>query len=122
MVNIQPIFKEQIKMWCDLGFDIPITEGFYWLDRGIVKAFSSDGVLHKLYKCKVNDDLTINITKHKEHYDFYPESWEETYQRLEIELSSKINESLDVIKSTFYKLLYNVLNFLKYFRRINSNL
>lgn len=87
-------------MWCDLGFDIPITEGFYWLDRGIVKAFSSNGVLHKLYKCKVNDDLTINITKHKEHYDFYPESWEETYQRLEIELSSKINESLNVIKST----------------------
>lgn len=102
-------------MWSDLGFDIPITEGFYWLDRGIIKAFSPDGILHKLYKYKVNDDLTINITKHKEYYNFCPESWEETYQRLEIELSSKINESLDVIKSTFYKLLYNVLNFLKYF-------
>lgn len=109
-------------MWSDLGFDIPITEGFYWLDRGIIKAFSPDGILHKLYKYKVNDDLTINITKHKEYYNFCPESWEETYQRLEIELSSKINESLDVIKSTFYKLLYNVLNIFKYFRRINSNL
>lgn len=109
-------------MWSDLGFNIPITEGFYWLDRGIIRAFSSDGILHRLYKYKVNDDLTINITKHKEYCDFNPESWEETYKRLKNGLQNKIDESLNVIKSAFYKLLYNVLNFLKYFRRINSNL
>lgn len=63
---MQPIFKEQIQMWCDLGFDIPIKEGYYWLDNGIIKAFTPDGQLHKLYKYKVNDDLTINITKHKD--------------------------------------------------------
>ena len=48
-------------MWSDLGFNIPITEGFYWLDRGIIRAFSSDGILHRLYKYKVNDDLTIKL-------------------------------------------------------------
>lgn len=100
MIKIQPIFKEQIRMWSDLGFDIPITEGFYWLDRGIIKAFSPDGILHKLFKYKVNDDLTINITKHKEHCDFSPESWEETCERLKYSLQNKIDESLNVIKST----------------------
>lgn len=87
-------------MWSDLGFNIPITEGFYWLDRGIIRAFSSDGILHRLYKYKVNDDLTINITKHKEYCDFNPESWEETYKRLKNGLQNKIDESLNVIKST----------------------
>lgn len=89
-------------MWRDLGFDIPIKESYYWLDNGIIKAFTPDGRLHKLYKYKVNDDLTINITKHKDfnaikfHVDF--ETWEETYQRLKSELQVKIDESLNVIK------------------------
>ena len=99
-----PIYNELLKCWRDLGQEVDIQEGYYWLDKGFIKAFDKSGELHKLYKYKVNDDLTINITKHKEYYNFCPESWEETYQRLEIELSSKINESLDVIKSTFYKL------------------
>ena len=104
VIKIQPIFKEQIKMWSDLGFNIPVTEGFYWLDRGIVKAFSADGKLHKLYKYKVNDDLTITIMKHKEYCGFIPESWKETFERLKDILQNKIDESLKVIKSTFYKL------------------
>ena len=90
-------------MWRDLGFDIPIKEGYYWLDNGIIKAFTPDGQLHKLYKYKVNDDLTINITKHKDNnaMKFHIEcieSWEETYQRLKSDLQAKIDESLDVIR------------------------
>lgn len=54
---MQPIFKEQIQMWKDKGYDIPIQEGMYWLDNGIIKAFTLDGELHNLYKYKVNDDL-----------------------------------------------------------------
>ena len=27
---MQPIFKEQIKMWSDLGYSLPISEGIYW--------------------------------------------------------------------------------------------
>ena len=56
-------------MWCDLGFDIPIKEGYYWLDNGIIKAFTPDGQLHKLYKYKVLDDLSISITEHKDFKD-----------------------------------------------------
>lgn len=53
-------------MWSDFGFNIPISEGRFWLDNGIIKGFTHDGELHKLYKYKVYDDLTISITEHKD--------------------------------------------------------
>lgn len=105
---MRPIFTEQIQMWCDLGFDIPIKEGYCWLDNGIIKAFTPDGQLHKLYKYKVYDDLTINIVEHKDlkstiksrfREDIF-ETWGETYQRLKSELQTKIDESIAVIRQT----------------------
>lgn len=97
---MQPIFDEQIKMWKDCGCEVPIKGGYYWLNKGLVKAFSPDGNLHTLYKYKVNDDLTISISKHKDNkgINFHVESWEETHQRLKSELQVKIDESLDVIR------------------------
>ena len=62
---MQPIFKEMIGMWADLGYELPIKEGIYWLDNNFIKAFTSDGTLHKLWKYKVFDDLHIEITKYK---------------------------------------------------------
>ena len=47
-------------MWSDFGFNIPISEGRFWLDNGIIKGFTHDGELHKLYKYRVCDDLTVN--------------------------------------------------------------
>ena len=79
---MQPIFKEFISFIKDKGYDIPIFEGTYWLDRGFIKAFTSDGILHKLYKYKVNDDLSINITKHKEYIEDKFETWLETAERM----------------------------------------
>lgn len=93
-------------MWSDFGFNIPILEGRFWLDNGIIKGFTHDGELHKLYKYKVYDDLTISITEHKDfkntikssfREDIF-ETWEETYQRLKSELQTKIDESLEVIR------------------------
>lgn len=28
---MQPIYNDLIKMWTDLGYNLPIKEGFYWL-------------------------------------------------------------------------------------------
>ena len=64
---MQPIFKEQIQMWKDKGYDIPIQEGMYWLDNGIIKAFTLDGELHNLYKYKVNDDLNVKAVNYSKH-------------------------------------------------------
>ena len=62
---MQPIFKEMITMWSDLGYPLPITEGKYWLENHFICGFTNDGELHKLYKYKVLDDLSIEITPYK---------------------------------------------------------
>ena len=82
---MQPIFKEQIKMWSDLGYLLPITEGKYWYDNHFVCAFTPDGRLHKLYKYKVFDDLSIEIKPYakapKGWQDCHFETWSETAER-----------------------------------------
>lgn len=40
---MQPIFKELIQMWSDLGYPLPIEEGKYWLDNHFVIAFDCRG-------------------------------------------------------------------------------
>jgi len=35
---LQPIFKEYIQFLKDNGVDLPIEEGYYWLDNQIIKA------------------------------------------------------------------------------------
>lgn len=35
---MQPIYNKLIEMWSNLGYPLPIQEGTYWLDNGIIKA------------------------------------------------------------------------------------
>ena len=90
-------------MWSDLGQTVPIAEGKFWLDNNMIKAYTRDGELHSLYRYRVYDDLSIVITKHKDNkfnnYDDF-ETWQETAERLSPALSLKIEESLNVIKTT----------------------
>ena len=98
---MQPIFKEQIKRWSDLGYTLPISEGIYWLDNGIIKAFNKNtGELCNLYKYKVFDDLSIQITEHKEYaksMKFIFETWEETVERNIVKLNKLEDESINLI-------------------------
>ena len=57
---MQPIFKEMIQMWSDLGYPLPIQEGRFWLHNHFICGFKSDGELHKLWKYKVFDEYTID--------------------------------------------------------------
>lgn len=100
---MQPIFTEFINFMKDKGYNVPITEGTYWLDNGFIKAFTSDGVLHKLYKYKVNDDLSISVTKYKEYINADFETWLETAERLSDKINSLVVESIDVIKDSVSK-------------------
>ena len=98
-----PIYNDLLKMWSDLGYDLPIKEGKYWLENNFIQAFTRDGTLRKLWKYKVFDDLHIEITPYHNKIKFCEgdfETWEETYQRLKSELQIKIDESLEVIKQT----------------------
>lgn len=103
---MQPIFKELLKMWSDMGYNLPINEGKYWLENNFVQAFTHDGTLVKLYKYKVFDDLHIEITPSKNKIELHDsdfETWEETVDRLSPELDKKIEKSLNVIKDTVNK-------------------
>lgn len=93
-------------MWSDLGQIIPITEGRFWLDNNIIKAYTHNGKLHKLYRYRVYDDLSVVITKHKDNkfnnYNGF-ETWEETAERLSSEIDKKVEESINVINDTVTK-------------------
>lgn len=92
-------------MWADLGYELPIKEGIYWLDNNFIKAFTPDGELHKLWKYKVFDDLHIEITKYKGNKmvlcedDF--ETWENTVERYSDRLTQLEADSINLIKKVF---------------------
>lgn len=92
-------------MWADLGYELPIKEGIYWLDNNFIKAFTPDGTLHKLWKYKVFDDLHIEITKYKGNKmvlcedDF--ETWEDTVERYSDKLTQLEADSINLIKKVF---------------------
>lgn len=101
-----PIFNELISMWSDKGFDIPISEGKYWLENNFIQAFTHDGTLVKLWKYKVTDGLEISLTPYKSrgkqhrYNDSDFETWQETLQRNAERLSSLESQSLSLIKQT----------------------
>ena len=65
-----PIYNDLLKMWSDLGYDLPIKEGKYWLENNFIQAFTRDGTLRKLWKYKVFDDLHIEITPYHNKIKF----------------------------------------------------
>lgn len=99
---MQPIFKEFIKFLHDSGVDVPIEEGYYWFENNLIKAFTPDGVLHKLYRIKTDDNLNITYKKHKgfvEAGETKFETWLETAERIKHDIHSLVDESLAVIES-----------------------
>lgn len=99
-----PVFKEFVDfIEYKIQRKVGVADATCWLDNGFIKAFTSDGVLHKLYKYKVNDDLSVELTKHKDYIDTDLETWDQTIARLSDELDIKVNESLEVIKDTIEK-------------------
>lgn len=82
---MQPIYKELIDMWSAKNIDLPLVEGYYWYDKSIIKAFDSQGNIHKLYRISIQDDLSISCKAYEKvpkKRDFTPESWLETAERI----------------------------------------
>lgn len=95
---MQPIFNEQIKMWSDLGYPLPIEEGTYWYDNHFICAFDMGGVRHKLYRYKVFDDLSIEIKPYEKCKDEVVfETWNQTVSRMSEEINEKSSHAMSVI-------------------------
>ena len=95
-----PIYSDLLKMWSDLGYDLPIKEGKYWLENNFIQAFTRDGTLRKLWKYKAFDDLHIEITPYHNKIKFCEgdfETWEETVDRLSEHIETLKLESITLI-------------------------
>lgn len=95
---MNPIYNEYIKFLKDNNINLPIEEGYYWLDNQIIKAYDKQGNLHKLYRLKIDDDLNITCKQYK-YKQFEIESWEETIKRNVNNLLYIEQESLDLINN-----------------------
>lgn len=88
-------------MWKDLGLNIPIEEGTYWLNNQVIKGFDVNGNTHNFYRLKVGDDLSISVKKHADYLkskSFELESWEQTICRLSDRLNDLEQYSLSMLK------------------------
>lgn len=73
---MNPIFKEYIKLLNDITINknevqelSQLKEGYFWLDKLIIKAFDKKGNIHKILKVNISENLTyIKLTKPKTGY------------------------------------------------------
>ena len=83
------IYKEYIYFLKKKGIieqtGLELTEGYYWYDKSIIKAYDKNGKIHKVVRLKVEDDLTITFKTYKDK-PFEIESWKETVERNETKL------------------------------------
>ena len=97
---MQPIYNEYVQFLKDNNVDISwYKPNTFWLDNGIIKGFTSGGILHSLYKIKVKDDLTLEFSTHKSNKgNFNFETWDDTVLRMISHLEVIETYSIDMIK------------------------
>ena len=64
------IYKEYIKFLRDVtGKELAdIKEGYFWLDKQIIKGFDKYGNIHKFYRVVISNDLsTVELKKLKDY-------------------------------------------------------
>lgn len=61
-----PIFDEY-KNFIYEKTGLNLESGVYWYDKSIIKAFGTDGKLYKIYRLKIEDNLSMNYSKPKSY-------------------------------------------------------
>lgn len=106
---MNPIFKEYITFLKDVsGEELPeLEEGYFWLDRQIIKGFDKQGNTHKFYRINVSSDLlNISITtpkgyKHIQEVDLI--SWNDLISLNKNRLQKIETDSIKLIKEKMEK-------------------
>ena len=104
---MNPIFKEYITFLRNTsGEKLPdLKEGYFWLDKQIIKGFDFQGNIHKFYKIKVSDNLeNVEVIKLK-NYDNISDvdlaSWQDLIELQKEHLTQLEADSLELIKEKF---------------------
>lgn len=90
------VYKEYIQFLHDKGVKLDLQEGYYWLDRQIIKAFDRQGNIYKIARLYVDDDLNITY-KTYDNKEFELASWYDL-----VELNNERLEMLEV--DSLYKI------------------
>jgi 3'-phosphoadenosine 5'-phosphosulfate sulfotransferase (PAPS reductase)/FAD synthetase len=99
------VFKEYCQFLKDKT-GLELNEGYYWYDNSIIKAFDKQGNIHKIYRLKVNDDLSMTYSIPKGYDDirsFDLASWEDTIEVNKDRIEALERESLELIKNKIEK-------------------
>lgn len=106
---MNPVFNEYIeflKVTSKTKID-NLKEGYFWLDKSIIKGFDKNGVVHKFYRIKIEDDLSVDVIKPKNGYDNVQDvdiaSWQDLIKLNLDRLQSIENESLSLIEEKMRK-------------------
>lgn len=96
------VFKDYIKFLEDKGLKVKLKEGYYWLDRSIIKAFDKEGNIHKIIRINIDDNLNIKFKLYN-NKDFEIETWQDTVKRNLNKLQKLEQESLELIEESIKK-------------------
>ena len=106
---MNPIFSEYITFLRDSTKQslADLKEGYFWLDKLIIKGFDKDGNIHKLYRVRINEfNETVVCDKLKKYDDISQVdllSWRELVEINKSHLLNIENESLNLIKEKLGK-------------------
>ncbi|MGL5331163.1 MAG: phosphoadenosine phosphosulfate reductase family protein [Peptostreptococcaceae bacterium] len=92
------IFNEYIGFLEDKGIALDLQEGYYWMDRQIIKAFDKNGDVHKIARIFTDDDLQVSCKLYK-NKEFEIESWQDTVERNKDRLAELEDVAISKIKS-----------------------
>ena len=108
---MNPIFNEYITFLRNTSGNelTDLKEGYFWLDRQIIKGFDKQGNLYKFYRVNISDTLQLSIeqpkTRYKQMEDIDLASWDEVValnqahlQQIEKEAKQLIIEKMDKFK------------------------
>lgn len=101
--SLNALFNEYFEFLESKGVDVDqynLKEGYYWMDRMIIRAYTRDGKRHKICRVHIDDSLEIEVTSYDNMPNFDEiESWKETIERSKDKLIELENESLELIKN-----------------------
>lgn len=106
---MNPVFDEYIKFLRDTSEQelSDVKEGYFWLDRLIIKGFDKQGNVHKFYKVKVSEDLeTVQVVKPKKYeniVDVNLASWNDLIELNKKHLQEIEGKSLQLIQDKMEK-------------------
>lgn len=103
-----PIYEEYIRFLKNVtGKRLPmLKEGFFWLDKQIIKAFDKNGILYNLYRVVIEKNLSgvsIHKCRNKKSIPKQLASWEDLIELKKEHLIQLEDSSLDLIKRKMEK-------------------